>query len=669
MIPPIPLPQGLADLKHWRFAIDFEGVAWAEFDQAGASMNTFGAETLRELEAIISAAEAAAGRGDIQGLVFVSAKERSFIAGADIGEFEGLTTVPAVVEAVTHTTALFDRVERLSVPVIAAIHGFCLGGGLEFAMACHYRIATREEGTRIGLPEVKLGIIPGLHGTARMLRLAGPIAGMEAMLTGRLMRPGAARAIGIVDQLVPTRLELRWAARRAIARQRRSRGAPWWARLLRLEPARAMLADRMRKKTAAKVREEHFPAPFRLIDLFEKFGGDEEDMRTAETRTFAPLMVSGTSRNLRRVFRLSEKLKSQAPRDGFKPLRVHVIGAGTMGGDIAAHCAASGLEVSLQDQTLEQVEKARVRARAHFEKRLKGAREVETAMARLVPDPAGKRVPRADVVIEAVFENLELKQKLLAAAAAGLKEGAVLATNTSSIPIEAIAAALPDPGRLIGLHFFNPVPLMPLVEVVRGAQSREAEIRRGCGFVTAVDKLPLIVKSVPGFLVNRVFAPYMMAAIARVEAGASREEIDQAALTFGMPQGPIELADVVGLDVGLNVARILGIEVPEDSQMARLVREGKLGKKTGQGFYVWADGKPQKAEGLHDPVELEALGRELIRPMVDECERCLAEGVVDSADEVDAGVIFGTGFAPFRGGPLHYRATQERAAQPSAAAA
>jgi 3-hydroxyacyl-CoA dehydrogenase/enoyl-CoA hydratase/3-hydroxybutyryl-CoA epimerase len=663
-------PPSLADLKHWRFDIDFEGVAWAEFNQTDASMNTFGAETIRELAEILTEAEAAESRGEIIGLVFVSGKDRSFVAGADIGEFEALADEREVENAVAQVTALFDRVERMTVPVVAAIHGFCLGGGLEFAMACHYRIATREEGTRIGLPEVKLGIIPGLHGTARMLRLAGPLAGMEAMLTGRLMRPGAARAAGLVDQLVPTRLELRWAARRAIRNKRKSKGAPWWGRLTRVSWVRQFLARKMREKTAAKVREEHYPAPFRLIDLFETCGGDYRRMAAAETRYFAPLMVSETSRNLRRVFRLSEMLKSQAPRDGFRPLRVHVIGAGTMGGDIAAHCVASGMEASLQDQTLELVEKARERAKAYFRKRLKTPLAVETAMARLIPDVEGRNVFHADVVIEAVFEDLELKQKLLAAVEPRMKPGAALATNTSSIRIEDIAKGLADPARLIGLHFFNPVAMMPLVEVVRGEQSREEDIRRGCGFVAAIDKLPLLVRSGPGFLVNRVFAPYMMAAVAQLESGVPKEKIDQAALKFGMPMGPVELADVVGLDVSLNVARVLGLPVTEEARMSRLVREGKLGKKTGQGFYSWVDGEPQKdREAVYDAAELEALGREMIKPMVDECERCLAEGVVESADHVDAGVIFGTGFAPFRGGPLRYRAAQERASASSSTAA
>jgi 3-hydroxyacyl-CoA dehydrogenase / enoyl-CoA hydratase / 3-hydroxybutyryl-CoA epimerase len=647
-----PLPN----LKHWHFEIDFENIAWAIFDQQGESTNTFGQETTRELEAIVSAAEEAARRGEAKALVFMSGKEKAFVAGADIREFENLTREKDVEDVVRQVTAVFDRIESMPIPVIAAIHGYCLGGGLEFAMACHYRIATRDDATRIGLPEVKLGIIPGLHGTVRMIRLAGAMDAMTNMLQGKLLRPGAARAIGLVDSLVPGRLELRWAARKAAQQKRRSKGATWWKRLMSQPPLRGLLAGRMRKATADKVREDHYPAPFRLIELFEKYGGDPRRQAIAETRYFAPLMVSDTSRNLRRVFHLSEMLKNEAPKDGVgKVQRVHVIGAGTMGGDIAAWCVISGMEVSLQDQTREQVDKALGRAKSLFRKRLRGKGEADTAMARLIADVDGKHVPRADVIIEAIFENLEAKQKLFQLLEGRAKPGAILASNTSSIPIEDIARGMRDPGRLIGLHFFNPVPQMPLVEVVRGPDSREQEVRRGCAFVTAIGKFPLITKSTPGFLVNRVLTPYMFSAIAKLEEGVPKEKIDAAAEKFGMPMGPIELVDTVGLDIGKHVADNLGFAVPANSQFARLVAEGKLGKKSGQGFYVWTEGKVQKTPGEFDQAELDLLGKELVKPLIDECEKCLAEGVVSDADHVDAGVIFGTGFAPFRGGPLHYR--------------
>jgi 3-hydroxyacyl-CoA dehydrogenase/enoyl-CoA hydratase/3-hydroxybutyryl-CoA epimerase len=658
------------NLKHWHFHIDFEQIAWAVIDVEGQSQNTLGRAQFEELEAIVRAVEEGAAAKTVRGLVILSGKEKSFIAGADIREFDSLTTEDQVIEVVHAGTGVFDRIERLSVPVVAAIHGFCLGGGLELSLACHYRIASRADGTRLGLPEIKLGIIPGLNGVARWLRQSGPLLAMPNILTGRMLRPSQARAAGIVDQLVPSHHELRWAARKAVLQKRKSeRRGIYLAPAMVFEAARGYLAKRMRKETAEKVREEHYPAPFRLIDLFEKYGGSYETLKREETKTFAPLMVSGQSRNLRRVFRLSEMLKAEAPKQGFKPLRAHIIGAGTMGADIAMVCVAQGMEVSLQDNSAEAVDKALLRAKPFFKKRLRSDAEAAKAMARLIADPSGAQVHRADVVIEAIFENLEVKQKLFAGIEPKVKAGAVLATNTSSLPIEQIASALKDPGRLIGLHFFNPVPALPLVEVVRGPQSREEEVRKGAGFVAHIDKFPLIVKSVPGFLVNRVLAPYMFDALRRVAEGTPKEKIDAAAEKFGMPMGPVELVDVVGLDVALSVAKVLNMPTPEDNPLMRLVAQRKLGKKTGEGFYKWVGGKAQKMAFLADQAELPELGRDLVNPLIDECEKALAEGVAASADHIDAGVIFGTGFAPFRGGPLHYRAAVEHSHTPAQAQA
>jgi 3-hydroxyacyl-CoA dehydrogenase / enoyl-CoA hydratase / 3-hydroxybutyryl-CoA epimerase len=657
------------NLQDWRFAIDFEGIAWAVIDRKGESMNSLGRRPIEELGEIVKAVEAAAASGEAKGLVLMSGKERSFIAGADIREFEGFDTEAKIKEVVRQTLELFDRVERLPVPVVAAIHGYCLGGGLELALACSYRIADREEGTRLGFPEVKLGIFPGLNGTVRSIQLAGPMDAMTAMLTGRMLRPTAAKAIGLVDQLVPTHHNLRWAARKAVLQKRRSKGAPWWKRLMLKQPVRGMLAKQMRAKTAAKVREEHYPAPFRLIELFEHYGDDPISMRIAETEMFTPLMASEASRNLRRVFKLSEMLKDEAPKDGFKPLRVHVVGAGTMGGDIAAWCVVSGMQASLQDLDEAQIAKALARAKGLFKRNLRSPLAIDAAVARLIADPKGKHVKHADVVLEAIVERLDIKQKLFQQLEKEVKPGAVLATNTSSLRLEDIAKPLADPGRLVGLHFFNPVAQLPLVEVVRGEGTREAEVRKACAFVTAINKLPLIVKSCSGFLVNRVLAPYMMEAVRRYQQGEPREKIDQAAMKFGMPMGPLELMDMVGLDIADHVGEELNLAPKTDNLLTSLVKQGKLGKKTGEGFYVWEQGKPKREEAHYDDAELERLGRELVKPMLDEAERALADNIVASADHVDAGVIFGTGFAPFRGGPLNYRRTQEHATAAKAAAA
>lgn len=659
-----PLP----DLKDWRFTVDQWGIAWAEFDRDGESQNSLGRRPLEELGQIVEKVEEGARARDIRGLVIASGKERGFIVGADIREFAELGTEMDVIENLRPVTALFDRIERLSVPVVCAINGFCLGGGLELALACHYRIATRDASTKLGFPEVKLGIFPGFNGTARAIRLAGAPSAMTAMLTGKMYSASAARAMGFVDELVQSRGTLLWAARKAVLRKRKAKPAGYAKAVLSMWPARGLLANRMRAETKKKVREDHYPAPFRLIDLFERYGGNEEALKAAETRAFAPLMVSDQSRNLRRVFWLSELLKGQAPKKfGWKPLRVHVIGAGTMGADIAGWCVARGMQATLQDLSAEQIEKGIKAQGKLFARKFKTKAQRDAAKARLIADPNGDGLARADVVIEAIVERLDVKQQLLKEIEPKLKKDALLATNTSSLMIEDIAAGLPDPGRLIGLHFFNPVALMPLVEVVRGEQSREDEVKRGAAFVAAIDKFPLITKSVPGFLVNRVLTPYMFGAMVRLEQGEDKERIDEAARTFGMPMGPIELADSVGLDVCAHVAKILGSS-SEGSQLDRLVASGKLGKKSGQGFYEWKDGKPVKSDRSFSKAELERLGRELVEPMIAEAQKCLDDQVVENADLVDAGVIFGTGFAPFRGGPLHYQATHGGGAPERAAA-
>ena len=664
------MPITIPDLKDWTFTVDYERIAWAVADREGETMNALGRRPTEELEKIVSAVESAEA-GEIKGLVLISAKDTSFIAGADINEFDSYDTEDKIKDAVTQTLALFDRIEKLPVPVVAAIHGYCLGGGLELALACHWRIADREEGTRLGFPEVKLGIFPGLNGTVRAIRSAGPLDAMTAMLTAKMLRPSAARAMGFVDQLVPTRHNLRWAARKAVLKKLRSKGAPWWKTLMAKQPVRGFLAKQMREKTAAKVREEHHPAPFRLIDLFETCGDDLEAMRLAETEMFAPLMVSDTSRNLRRCFKLSEMLKDAAPKGTFKPRKVHVIGAGTMGGDIAAWCVACGMQASLQDLDEAQIDKVLARAKKLFKKRVRGKAAFDSAVARLIADPEGKHVKHADVIIEAVAEKLEVKQNLFADLEGKAKAGAVLATNTSSLKLEEIAAPLKDSGRLVGIHFFNPVAQLPLVEVVHGEGTREEEIGKACAFVTAINKLPLIVKSCPGFLVNRVLAPYMMEAVRLYQEGQPREKIDQAAEKFGMPMGPMELMDMVGLDICNKVGEELSLapegEGSQDNVLASLVKQGKLGKKTGRGFYQWEDGKPKREPMDFSDTELTRLGEKLMAPLLAEAARAEAEGVVADADHVDAGVIFGTGFAPFRGGPLHYAKTKDAAPNKEAA--
>lgn len=648
----------LLELRDWKFSVDIEGIAWAILDREGESANSLGQRVLTELATITDHVEQGARDKRIRGLVFMSGKPNSYIVGADIREFDSFNSETEVMEGLKPVLDLFDRIEAMSVPVVAAIHGVCVGGGLELILACHWRIATRDERTRVGFPEVKLGIFPGFHGTVRSIRQAGPMAAMQAMLTGRMIRSSAARAMGLIDELARSPQNLRWAARKAVLRKRRARPAGAAKRLMTQWPARGLLANQMRKATAAKVREDHYPAPFRLIDLFEQHGGDLKALRREETRAFAPLMVSETSRNLRRVYLLSEQLKKQAPKDmKFAPLRAHIIGAGTMGADIAGWCVVSGMEVTLQDLSAQAIEKGIKAQGKLFNRKFRTKAARAAAKARLMADPKGDNISRADIVIEAIVENLEIKQGLFRDIEAKLKPGAIMATNTSSIMIEDIAQGLTDPSRLIGIHFFNPVAMMPLVEIVYGKGTNDDEINKACAFVTGINKFPLKVKSAPGFLVNRVLAPYMMSAMDRLQKGQQQEVIDEAARAFGMPMGPIELADSVGLDICKHVGEILGLSAA-GSKLENLVDTGKLGKKTGRGFYLWKNGKPIKAKVEMELDEQVKLGRELVEPLIAECQKALNEGVVSNADLVDAGVIFGTGFAPFRGGPLHFKASE-----------
>ncbi|MFB9138531.1 3-hydroxyacyl-CoA dehydrogenase NAD-binding domain-containing protein [Maritalea porphyrae] len=643
-------------LKYWRFELDFEKIGWLTIDTPKSPVNVLGTECMAELETLSLRFEDLVASDELAGVVLLSAKENGFIAGADVREFDAMSDPSILPDALKRAHAVFNRIENLKVPVVAGIHGFCLGGGFELALACHYRIAVNDDKTRIGFPEVKLGIFPGFGGTGRSIRQAGPVAAMTAMLTGKFYRAGAAKGMGFVDKLVKHKDQLRWEARKAVMQRRKSEPAGFTKRVMAMGPLRGFTANKMRETVRKKANKKHYPAPHKLIDMYEKHGDDPKSLIKAELEYFPPLMATDTAANLRRVFFLSEGLKSQGVQKGPKPkfARVHVVGAGVMGGDIAAWCALRGMEVTLQDLDLERIAPALKRAKSLFKKRLRKPNLVAAAMARLTPDTEGKGVGRADVVIEAIVENLEIKQKLFSSIEPDLKPNAILATNTSSIPLENIASALKDPSRLIGLHFFNPVAQLPLVEVIEQKGNSEEIVRIGASFCTAIGKSPVVVKSAPGFLVNRVLMPYMLQAVMRVEKGENPVTIDKAAVAFGMPMGPIELMDVVGLDVGKSVAEELGQEVKEGGKFSGLVAAGKLGRKTGEGFYKWEDGKPQKGEAAK-VADLEALGRELVKPLVDECEVCVKEKIVANADMADIGVIFGTGFAPFLGGPMQAR--------------
>jgi 3-hydroxyacyl-CoA dehydrogenase/enoyl-CoA hydratase/3-hydroxybutyryl-CoA epimerase len=646
------------DYRNWRLDNDLDGVCWLTIDRAGETTNSLSGDVFGELEQIITALEKKPPRG----LVLQSGKQNSFIVGADVREFDQVSSAAEAEAFIREAHALLDRIETLPFPTAVCIEGYCLGGGLELALCFDYLIARDTEDTRLGYPEIKLGIYPGFGGSARTPRKIGGFHALPLMLTARMLRARQARAIGLVDQVVGPHGSLRWAARRAVLAGRKSRKPGWLARLSNAGPARRLLAGQMRKKTAARANPRHYPAPFELIDAWEEHGDNPRRMLDQEAQRVARLITGATSRGLRRVFWLMEMLKGNGKGAGFKARRVHVIGAGVMGGDIAAWCVLQGLEVTLQDRELKYIEPALQRARKLFRKRLKTAGRVAGAQSRLIADVEGAGAGRADVVIEAIFENLEAKQKLFRELEARVKPGAILATNTSAIPLAQIASVLERPQRLIGLHFFNPVASMPLVEVVHDEATEPGEIERGAAFCNQIGRFPLPVASSPGFLVNRVLSRYMLNAFRlHRERGLSRESLDAAAVDFGMPMGPVELMDTVGLDVGAGVMGTLGGEdTAADAKILQsYVDQGKLGKKSGEGFYVWKKGKPVKDASATAGVDLESLGKELMQPYFEECRACLADGIVADRDALDAGMIFGTGFAPFRGGPMFYLEQQE----------
>lgn len=645
----------LGKLEYWRFTVDIEKICWLTIDTPQSPVNTLGTGTLKELEKLVGRLEEMAATDDIAGVALLSAKPSGFVAGADISEFDAMSDPKVLPAALELTHALFNRIESLPVPFVCGIHGFALGGGLEIALACHYRIAVNDSKTKLGFPEVKLGLFPGFGGTGRSVRQAGPLAAMQAMLTGKYYSARAARSMGLVDKLVRHKDQLRWELRKAILAKKKSKPASWKKSILAWGPIRNFVSNTLEKETAKKANRDHYPAPFSLIELFREHGDDPAAMCKGEIDRFVPLMASDTASNLRRLFFLSEGLKKQGVV-GSKPQfeRVHVIGGGVMGGDIAAWCASRGMSVTLQDLDMERIQPALDRAKKLFKKRLKTKQAVDAGVSRLQADVAGNGLARADVIIEAVVENLEIKQKIFANAEKQAKPDAILATNTSSIELERIAEILKDKSRLIGLHFFNPVAQLPLVEVIQSEHNDDAAIRMGCSFASAIGKSPVVVKSAPGFLVNRVLMPYLLGAVERLEAGERAELLDAAAVAFGMPMGPIELMDVVGLDVAASVARELDQSIPEGSRTNKLIAAGNLGRKTGKGFYSWSDGKAKKS-AVPDHGDLAGLGRELVQPLIAACQTCVDDGVVASKDLADIGVILGTGFAPFLGGPMQAR--------------
>jgi 3-hydroxyacyl-CoA dehydrogenase/enoyl-CoA hydratase/3-hydroxybutyryl-CoA epimerase len=640
----------MAETGTWSLEIDTDRVAWLVCDSPGTSANVLSAAVLRDLATQL--ADIAAKRPF--GVVIRSAKSSGFIAGADIKEFVGIRAPEEGFALVRAGQAVLQSLEDLPCPSVAALHGFVLGGGLELALACTYRVAADNATLSLGFPEVLLGIHPGFGGTVRAVQLIGVRPALDLMLKGRPYRGPRALAVGLIDELVaPASLRERAKARLLEAPARTT--APFVDKLLNLAAVRPFVARQTVATLKRSVRRDQYPAPYAIVDLWQRNGAAGAESYEAEARSISELMCTPTSRNLVRVFMLQDRLKSLGGKSATEFRHVHVVGAGVMGGDIAAWSAFRGLTVTLQDRSADLIQPALDRAKAFFEKRLKEPAAAAAAVARLRMDVPGDGAAGADVVIEAIYENVDAKRALYAELEPKLKPDAILATNTSSIKIETLCEKLRDPGRLIGIHFFNPVAQLQLVEIVQGAGTQAQVLQNALSFTRKLDKLPLPCKSAPGFVVNRILTPYVNEALFALESGLPAALIDKVGTDFGMPMGPIELTDVVGLDVSLHVGRVLAeaLDRRVPAILVKMVEQKKLGRKSGEGFYVWRDGKPIKPESPQAaaPPDLED---RLILALLNEAVACLREGIVADADLLDAGAVFATGFAPFRGGPLRY---------------
>ncbi|MGK7651585.1 3-hydroxyacyl-CoA dehydrogenase NAD-binding domain-containing protein [Roseovarius sp. B08] len=633
---------------NWRSGRDESNGLWLVLDKTGSSVNTISEDVIRELDDHIAAAEA----DKPAALVIRSAKQAGFAAGADITGFESMTDQGAA-DLLRQAHDVLDRIEALPCPTICVVHGAALGAGFELALACDYRIAT--PGASFGFPEVQLGLHPGLGGTFRLPALIDPTDAMTMMLTGKTAHTRRAKSQGIADAVVEERhVAGAIAAARDGKIERQTPGLK--SRAFSFDQARSLAARQMRGKTEEKAPKEHYPAPHALIDLWEEHGDDRKAMQKAEIDSFARLLETETSKNLRRVFFLQQSLKD-AGRGDDGIVHVHVIGAGAMGAEIAAIAAIKGKIVTLGDIETDPLGKAvRTAAKICEAKHLSGP-ETRDALDRLMPDPHGYGLAHADLVIEAASEEQEIKEKIFKGLKGKLKKDAILVTNTSSLSVDDLASAAPAKSRFAGLHYFNPVSKIDLVEVVKGSATNDKTASRLAAYCGATGKLPALVTDYPGFVVNRALVPYMLEAMVLMDEGVPKEVIDTAAIRFGMPMGPVTLADQVGLDIGLHVAESLAESLdtsmpPISDDLRSRVDKGELGKKTGKGFYDWSDGTPHPdADMEHAPDDLTD---RLILPMLNACAEVLRKGVARDADQLDAAMIFATGWAPFRGGPMHY---------------
>jgi 3-hydroxyacyl-CoA dehydrogenase/enoyl-CoA hydratase/3-hydroxybutyryl-CoA epimerase len=647
-----------------------DGSCVLTFDRAGSSANIFDRETLEELESHLATLEKETG---IRGLILISAKPKIFIAGADLNAFARDTSEHALGDMVDRGHRIFTRLSRLKIPSVAAVHGMCLGGGLEVALACDWRVATLDKATKLGLPETQLGILPAWGGSTRLPRLIGLPAALGLILTGKQLAGAQALKAGVVDEVTHAEYLLD-AARRLVSRGKRPASQARWSNTF---PFTRFIAAKARRQVRAKTRG-HYPAPLKAIEVCARAAsGSLEEGLALEKKGFLELVQTPECRNLLSVFFLQERAKKLTLPDGpgtaqaQKVRRAAVIGAGTMGAGIAQWISARGIPVRLKDVSPEALARGlhtieKVFAEA-VKRRVFTPQEARAGIDRVMPLHTDVPLTDVDLVVEAAVEKLELKQQVFRDLEPRVGPQTVLATNTSALSIDAIAGVLARPDRLVGMHFFNPVHRMQLVEIVRGRRTSPEALETVLQFTKTIGKLPVIVKDSPGFLVNRVLMPYLVEAVWLFTEGTPVETIDRLMLEFGMPMGPLRLTDEVGVDVAQHVASDLEgrlrTAVPMNDTLQQMIAKGWLGKKSGRGFYVH-EGKKEHAMPSTELGFLQARSPRpnddatrrdrLVLIMINEAARVIDEGVVAAPEDVDFGMIMGTGWAPFRGGPLRY---------------
>jgi 3-hydroxyacyl-CoA dehydrogenase/enoyl-CoA hydratase/3-hydroxybutyryl-CoA epimerase len=664
---------GGGDPNGVRLEVDSGGIGWILFDLPGEKVNKLTTPLMEALRDLLDEAQ----RRGVAALAFASDKPGTFIAGADVQEVAGITDARVGQNKSAYGQAVMEAIARFPKPTAAVIAGACLGGGLELALACDYRVAENRAAVRIGLPEVKLGIIPGFGGTQRLPRRAGIRVAFDMILAGKTIPAKPAFRRGLVDALVPEGMGRRVAAEILAGGRRVTPHRPDRTdRMLASVPfLRNYVAGKARQAVAHNVRPDHYPAPFSALEaIVGGYSMGETAAYGNEARLLGEAVVTGTSKNLSWLFEVSSQAKTPVglSLDGAaRASRLAVVGAGIMGGGIAWLAGERGLPIRVKDIAPEALESAMQTAGTLWAKnarrrrisRIERDRRVEKLSFTLDYTGFGT----VDAAIEAVVENLEVKRKVVAEMEAAMRDDAIIASNTSSLRIADIAEGARRPERIVGLHFFNPVDRMPLVEVVAGPASAERSVAAAYRLALDLGKTPILVQDGPGFLVNRLLAFYLGEALHLLEGGADPVRIDRLLVDFGMPMGPYALLDQIGLDVAEKVTHVLeaafGDRLPPEATLGRLTADGHFGKKSGRGFYVYAAGKkgevsPEARRAAGNPAAREFPSEDvvdrLVLPMVNEAARCLEEGIAARPLDVDLGMVMGTGFPPFRGGLLRY---------------